>query len=187
MWDDWKRAWEQAVENFERELNAPDADFASPSHRANAMSRDVQMARTALGRLEGDLEQAGKDLKGEEESEQTARRRADMAQRIEDAETVRIALEFAERHASRALILRRKVEVLRDELVMRREELASMEEQVTGQIDAAPESERVTTTRSQGDILERDKQDHDFREMERLRREKEAEARLEELKKKMQQ
>lgn len=186
MWEDWKRAWEQAVENFDRELNAPAADFASPSHRANAMNRDVQAAHNALDRLDGNLAQARKDLKAEEQSEATARRRADMAQRIDDTETVRIALQFADRHAQRALILRRKVEVLQDELAMHREELATMEAQVTGEVAGAQESQRVAGTPPHGDILEREKQDYDFRKMERLRREKEAEARLEELKKRMQ-
>lgn len=185
MWDDWKQAWQEAVANFERELNAPEAEFASPSHRANAMNRDVHAARSALNRLDHDLAQVRKELKAEEESEQTARRRADMAQRIDDSETVRIALQFASRHAQRALILRRKVEVLQDELAMHRDELATMEDQVTDEVRDAQQSQSVTPAPPQGDILEREKQDHDFRKMERVRREKEAEARLEELKKRM--
>jgi len=185
MFEDWKKAWQDAVDNFERELHAPDASFLSPTHRASAMNRDLQAARGALARLDGDLGQARNDLRGEEESEQTARRRAEMAQRIEDADTVRIALEYAERHAHRAAILRRKVEVLQDELEMRREELVAMEQQVTEQISGAQDSHRVGATPPHGDILEREKQDHDFRKMDRARREKEAEARLEELKKRM--
>src|SRR5687767_14815950 len=114
MFDEWKKAWQQAVDNFERELEASDADFASPNQRATAMRRDLAAARAALGRLEADLVQARKDLSAEEEAEQTARRRSEMAERIGDADTVRIAVEFAERHAHRAGILRRKVEVLGD-------------------------------------------------------------------------
>jgi chromosome segregation ATPase len=178
MFEEWKRAWEQAVENFERELRAPDQDFASPSQKAHAMRRDLNAARTALNRLQADLVQARKDLAAEEESEQTARRRAEMAQRIEDQDTIRIALEFAERHAQRAGILRRKVDVLHDEHTMRQEELTVMEQQ------AATELQQIEA-RQAIDSLEREKQDADFRRMERARREKEAEARLEELKKRM--
>ena len=178
MFEEWKRAWDQAVQNFERELRANDQAFASPSQKAHAMRRDLNAARTALNRLQADLAQARKDLTAEEESEQTARRRAEMAQRIEDADTVRIANEFAERHAQRATILRRKVEVLQDELGMRQDELSVMEQQ------AAAELEEIEARRT-ADLLEREKQDADFRQMERLRKEKDAEARLEELKKRM--
>ena len=178
MFEEWKRAWDQAVQNFERELSASDQAFASPSQKAHAMRRDLNAARTALNRLQADLTQARKDLTAEEESEQTARRRAEMAQRIEDADTVRIANEFAERHAQRAAILRRKVEVLQDELGMRQEELGAMEAQ------AATELEQIEARRT-ADLLEREKQDADFRQMERARKEKDAEARLEELKKRM--
>ena len=179
MWDDWKKAWQEAVANFERELASPDEDYATPSGRATAMRRDLAAARNALKRLEGDLEQAGKDLTAEEESEQTARRRAEMAGRINDAETVRIALEFAERHTHRAGILRRKVDVLRDELAMRQEELAGMERSAAAElpkVDASASAERI----------DKDRDEFNFRKMERERKEREAEIRLEELKKRMQ-
>ena len=179
MWDDWKKAWQEAVANFERELQAPDEEFATPSLRASAMRRDLNAARTALNRLDADLGQARQDLAGEEEAEQTARRRAELAERISDAETVRIALEFAERHAHRAGILRRKVEVLQDELGMRREELSGMEQQAAFEIEQIPPS-------AKSEILQHERDDFNFRKMDRERREKEAEARLEELKKRMQ-
>ncbi|MGQ0814144.1 MAG: hypothetical protein ACT4O1_06725 [Gemmatimonadota bacterium] len=170
MFDEWKKAWQQAVENFERELGASNDEFASPNHRAFAMRRDLAAARAALNRLEADLVQARKDLTTEHEAEQTARRRADLAQRIDDADTVRIALDFATRHAQRADILRRKVEVFADELMMRREELTAMEQ------NAAVELEKIEAEQHN---------EADFRRLERERKEKDAEARLEELKKKM--
>lgn len=173
MFDEWKYAWQQAVENFERELEDPD-ERTSPNQRATAMRRDLAAARAALNRLDADLGQARKDLAGEEESEETARRRAEMAERVNDADTVRIAQEFAARHAHRVAILRRKVEVLQDELTMRREELVTMEQHAAAEIEKMEtelETERLT--------------DQDFRKLERERREKDAEARLEELKKKM--
>ena len=141
MFEEWKRAWDQAVQNFERELQANDNDFASPSQRAHAMRRDLNAARTALNRLQSDLAQARKDLAAEEESEQTARRRAEMAQRIDDGATVRIAAEFAERHAQRAAILRRKVEVLQDELGMRQEELGDMEKLAAAELQESSRAE----------------------------------------------
>lgn len=171
MFEDWKRAWREAIDNFERELRAGDEDAAAFPQRASAMRRDLAAARSILGRLENDLFAARSDLAGEEEAEQTARRRAEMAARIDDTETIRLAQEFAQRHSHRAGILRRKVEVLEDELAMRREELATMEQQ------AAAAFEKI-------DALGTD--DVDFRKLERERREKAADARLEELKKRMQ-
>lgn len=178
MFDDWKKAWQEAVENFEREMRAPDEEFSTPSQKATAMRRDLTAARGALNRLQADLAQARKDLAAETESEQTARRRAEMAERISDADTIRIALEFAERHAHRAAILSRKVDVLRDELAMRQEELAAMEAQAAVELQHL-EAKRVA------DRLEREKADVDFRQMDRVQKERAAEARLEELKKRM--
>lgn len=178
MWEDWKKAWQEAVQNFEHELNSPDDDFPTPGHRASAMQRDLNAARTALSRLQKDLAQAQQDFVAEQESEATARRRAELAGRISDAETVRIALEFAERHAHRASILGRKVEVLRDELGMRQEELATMEQQAASELKHIPESPRSP-------ILDKERDEFNFRKMDRERKEKEAEARLEELKKRM--
>jgi hypothetical protein len=178
MFDDWKKAWQEAVENFEREMRAPDDVFASPSQKATAMRRDLTAARSALNRLQADLAQARKDLAAETESEQTARRRAEMAERISDADTIRIALEFAARHAHRAAILSRKVDVLQDELAMRQEELAAMDAQ------AAVELQHLEAKRT-ADRLAREKADVDFRQMDQAQKERAAETRLEELKKRM--
>jgi hypothetical protein len=177
MWEDWKKAWQEAVSNFERELNSDDDDFASPALRASAMRRDLKAASDALNRLRADLAQAESDFATETEAEQTARRRAEQAQRINDEDTARIANEFAQRHTLRAGVLQRKVDVLKEELAMREEEFAEMEQQAQEELAGIPEPP---------DAIERDKQDFNFRKMERERKEKEAEARLEELKKKMQ-
>lgn len=171
MFDEWKRAWQQAVDNFERELKASEDDAIPAGTRSGAMRRDLAQARAALNRLDADLEQARKDQVAEEEAEATAIRRAEMADRINDTDTARIAREFAGRHTYRAGILRRKVEVLADELGMRREELAAMEQQAAEELARIEQAQQV---------------DADFRQLDRERREKDAEARLEELKRRMQ-
>lgn len=171
MFDEWKKAWQQAVENFEREIQSAEDGLAMPGQRAHAMRRDLAAARAALNRLESDLLQARRELAADEEAELTARRRAEMAGRINDADTVRIASEFADRHAQRAGILRRKVDVLQDELTLRREELSGMEQQ------AALELERAEAKRVEDEF--------EFRKLDKERREKDAETRLEELKKRM--
>ena len=174
MFDDWKRAWEQAVANFEREL-AHDGGSQSVGQRTNAMRRDLAAAQKALDRLETELIHARKEADTEAEAVQTCERRAAMAERIGDRETLRVAQEFARKHTEREAILRRKVDVLQDELVMRGEELAGMEQQAAAEIADIRELE-----------AERLQHDVEFSKLDRERREKDADARLEELKKRMQ-
>ena len=173
MFDDWKKAWEQAVANFEREL-AHEDDSLSPGQRAIAMRRDLAAAQKALDRLQLDLSQTRKEVIAEEEAIQTCERRAAMAERIGDQETVRIAREFGRKHSDRAAILQRKAAVLQDELTMRMEELETMDQQAAAEF---VETEKLAQNRLQQDV--------DFRKLDRERREKDAEARLEELKKRM--
>ena len=172
MFEDWKKAWDQAVANFERELHGDDSLPAGP--RAAGMRRDLAAAHKALDRLELDLGQSRRDLAAEDEQIATCERRAVMADNIGDVETARIAREYGQRHLERAGILRRKVEVLQDELAMRQHELTAMEEQAAVELQ---ELQKLEQSRIQHDA--------DFRKLEQDRREREAEARLEELKKKM--
>jgi hypothetical protein len=171
MFEDWKKAWEQAVSNFQRELADEDQPGDAPGHRAASMRRDLANAKRALERLHGDLVSSRQELSAEEEQLVTCERRAAMAEKIGDAETARIATEFATKHTDRAAILRRKVEVLQDELAMRQEELGVMEKQAESEFAEirAAEANRI-------------KHDAEFRQLDQQRRERDAEARLEELK-----
>lgn len=174
MFDDWKRAWEQAKSNFDRELHG-DAELGpAGSQRARLIRRDLANARSLLDRLQADITATSHELKGEEEQLQTCERRAAMADNIGDAETARIAREYGARHSERAGILRRKTEVLQDELGMRQKELSSMEEQAATELAeiAAAQENRVQA-------------DAEFRQLDQQRRERDAEAMLEELKKRM--
>lgn len=171
MFEDWKRAWEQAVENFQRELNT---ENQPAGQRANGMRRDLAAAQRALDRLQADLTASRSELAREDEEIATCERRAAMAEKIGDVETARIAQDYGRRHADRAAILRRKVDVLQDELAMRQEEFASMEQQAAVEFAEMKQLEE-----------NRVKHDAEFRELDRQRRERDAEARLEELKKRM--
>ena len=113
MFDEWKRAWEQAKSNFERELHGDAELGAAGSQRARMIRKDLANARTLLDRLQADITATTHELKGEDEQVQTCERRAAMADNIGDAETARIARDYGARHAERAGILRRKAEVLR--------------------------------------------------------------------------
>ena len=178
MFEEWKQAWREAVENFRREAGATGAGAGG----AEAV-RGVYAAKTALRQLEFEARRAERELAHEREEEATCRRRESMALRIADEETARIAAEHATRHAERAEILERKAEVLRAEVALRTRELDEMEAQVTaagGDATGEPPAPR-----SMPDPGARDREDIDFHRMEREARERKAEERLEELKKRM--
>jgi hypothetical protein len=174
MFEDWKKAWEQAVANFQRELEGEDRPGEVPGHRAAGMRRDLADARRALERLQADVIASQRELVGEQEQVATCQRRAAMAERIGDEETLRIARDFERKHTDRAALLHRKVDVLKDELAMRQEELAVMEDQ------AAIELAEIAQAQT-----DRVKHDAEFRQLDQQRRERDAEAMLEELKKRM--
>jgi phage shock protein A len=174
MFEDWKRAWEQAKANFERELDEADIPGQPSSTRASSMRRDLANARRALERLNGDIVSSRHELEKELAEVQTCERRAEMANRIGDTETASIAQDYAQRHRDRAGILGRKVEVLQDELSMRQKELAEMEERAAAEL---AEISRLEENRV--------KHDAEFRQLDQQRRERAAEERLEELKKRM--
>ena len=191
MFEDWKKAWQQAVENFQNEI-AEDDSPPGPAE-IGAMRRDVAAARKALDRLQIELHRCQEELEEEKQQEQICRRRGDMAAAINDQTTVTIAVQWAERHRHRATILSQKAEVLSAELSMRRDDLKGMEDQVTelqANYTATGPAVGNPSASTSADPLPRnparEKQDSDFRRLDRAAREKAAEARLEELKKKMQ-
>ncbi|MCI0434433.1 MAG: hypothetical protein L0271_12460, partial [Gemmatimonadetes bacterium] len=134
MWEDWKKAWRDAVENFRRELAGD--DVASDS-RTRAMQRDVMAVRDALSRLDGEIRRTQRESETERENEQVCRRREEMARSVKDEETARIAAGFAVRHAERAAVLTRKVEVLEAERGLLARDLDSMEKVLAEQPGAA--------------------------------------------------
>jgi hypothetical protein len=183
MFEDWKKAWQEAVANFQRELG-DDGEIEGPVQLA-AMRRDFRTARNALQRLTTEVEGARTELTEEENQEQVCRRRGALAAGIGDEETVRLAAQWAERHAQRAVILRQKVTALEAELTMRTEDLESMEaqlQQAQRQLGVGNEADPKPPPMPFG---ERAKQDAEFRRLDKEAREKAAEARLEELKKRM--
>ena len=181
MFDDWKQAWRQAVENFQREA----ADGAAP--RVRAMARELASASGALAKLDQEIRRAQRDLETEQEAERVCRRREQLARDAGDEETVSIAIEFAGRHAERAAVLERKIAVLEDERALLSRDVDDMRKKLT---ELSPSS----TDRGVGDGSARPSshdQDQsnarDFSRLEREARERAADERLEELKRRMQQ
>ena len=176
MFDEWKRAWRQAVENFQRELG----EGAPAAPRLRAMERELASASGALSRLVADIGTSRAELQKEREAEQTCRRREALARAAGDAETAHIAGEYAARHGERADLLQRKIDVLEDERMLLARDVAAMKKVVDQVVAASRTAVGGTTVES---VLGTD--DTAFSRMERDAREREVDARLEELKKRM--
>jgi len=179
VFEDWKRAWREAVENFRRELNEPES-AGEPAARVRAMEREIRAARDALRHLDEAIEDAAREARAERESERVCVRREKLAAGVGDAETVRLAAEYAARHAERAGVLERKSAVLREERTLLGRDLEAMERVFDAQPKPAPEAGAVHELTEQ-----RKREDRDFSKLEREAREKAASERLEELKRKL--
>ncbi|MBR9990301.1 MAG: hypothetical protein KFH98_11120 [Gemmatimonadetes bacterium] len=187
MFEDWKQAWRQAVENFHREAGTGAAGAAP---RIRAMEREVTSASGALGNLDDEIRRTRRDLAKEREAEQVCRRREVLAGDVGDDETVRIAAEFAQRHAERAAVLERKIHVLEDERTLLSRDVAAMRDKLA-EISPAGSARGVSDGAASGTGTARssddDRSSGEFYRMEREVRERAAEQRLEELKRRMQQ
>ncbi len=183
MFEDWKQAWRDAVENFRRELTG---DELSAGARARGMNRELQAAQGALEKLEFEINRTRREATEERENEQVCRRREEMARKIGDEETVRIAIEFAVRHSEKAGVLERKVVVLVEERTLLARDLDHMKAVLAEQGISVEEPVAQLDTAALHELAEeRRRQDRDFGRLEREAKEKAAAERLEELKRKM--
>lgn len=192
MFEDWKQAWREAVENFQREVRGGD-DNAPP--RTRAMEREIVSASGALAKLDQEIRRTRRELEAEEEARQVCLRREQLARNAGDEETVRIAVDFGARHAERVGVLSRKLAVLDDERSLLDRDLGEMRRLAQ---EAAPATSASSDTASAatGSVSGGAAADHlfdeeaaararDFSRLEREARERAAAERLEELKRRM--
>lgn len=193
MFEAWKQAWRDAVENFRRELD-PERYAAVSDRRAAAMRRDLAHARSRARRLQAEIDTTRRQLTHEREEENRCRHRETLARRIDDHETARIASEYAARHAERAAVLQQKADALAAEYALLERELQAMRQalaKLAPAAEAADESALEEDTKAaspEAGPAGQDRSSHYDTEFERLEdeaRERAAEARLEELKRKM--
>jgi hypothetical protein len=180
MFEDWKQAWRQAVENFHREAGG--GSTGAPP-RVRAMERELTSASGALGNLDDEIRRAQRDLAREREAEQVCRRREALARDVNDAETVRIAAEYAQRHGERAAVLDRKIAVLEDERALLSRDVDAMRKKLS---DVAPAAAGVSDGAGSASSTRDDRGTREFSRLEREARERAADQRLEELKRRMQ-
>ena len=90
------------------------------------MRREMVDARAALPVLDEAVRETEAELTAERKAIEQCLRRQKMAERIADAETARVATEFAERHQARAEVLEQKLDAVRAEREMRGREVEEM-------------------------------------------------------------
>ena len=125
MLDDLKKLFSQSWAAFldEAQRREPADEVAG---LLAAMRREMVDARAALPLYEKNVQAATAELERERRALDDAVRRGGMASRIGDAETVRVAEEFAERHRKRVAVLEEKVRAADAELQLRRNESDEM-------------------------------------------------------------
>jgi hypothetical protein len=91
-----------------------------------SMRREMVQARADLPLYEKNVHAATAEVERERRALDDAVRRGGMASRIGDAETVRVAEEFAARHRMRVAVLEEKARAAQAELELRRHESGEM-------------------------------------------------------------
>jgi hypothetical protein len=97
-----------------------------PREDAGAMERALVDLKLGLEDLRRALAATERELAAERTHLADAERRGELAQGIQDAETSRVAGEFATRHRERVVVLERKVAVQRDEVALAEREAAEL-------------------------------------------------------------
>jgi len=128
LWDminDLKRVFARTWDAFVAELGRrePEDEVAG---LLGAMRREMVDARATLPVYGEAVRAAEAELLREQRALDDAVRRGGLAERIGDAETVRIAAEFAERHRRRVAVLQEKVRAARAEQELRAQEVDEM-------------------------------------------------------------
>lgn len=126
MFQDLQRLFRQSLEAFRAEIEKREPEDRV-AELLSSMRREMVAARAALPVLAEEAARAKAELERERELLSQCERRQEMARRIGDEETVRVAGEFAVRHRERIGVLEKKAEVARAEHALRGREAEEME------------------------------------------------------------
>lgn len=113
------------MEAFRQELNTLEPED-QVANLLSAMRRELVAARAAIPEFEEALRGVRGELARERDELDRCERRGAMAQRIGDAETARVAEEFAVRHRERIVVLEQKVSAAESELAFQKHEAEEM-------------------------------------------------------------
>ena len=179
-------------DSFRRSFDDLLARATKPEERraiAARMKDTLVQARVGLGEMRDGLEKTRQRLKAEEGELETTRRRKQLAEGINDRETVEIAAKYEQMHGERADVLRQKVAAQEAELALAEREVGQMSAELKAvlsgadvrSVPASPSEENEPAP----DTTLRDELDSLSRARARADRESEATRKLEELKRRM--
>lgn len=161
---------------------------------AARMREAVIEAKAGVGAMREALEKTEQQVAGERGQLETTERRRHLAEGIGDAETVEVADRYLAKHRERIAVLEKKVEAQREELALAERDLAEMTVQLAeaakrrGGLEAERSAERAWAGLGAAGM---DRPETDLEQellktkLDRAAREAEADAKLEELKKRM--
>lgn len=125
MFDNLRQAFKEAVDNFKEELNRDEVPRVVDG-LLGQMQEEITDTQAHLHTLEAQIKKALQLVELEEKEIATCRRREEMASKIGDEETARVAAEYASKHEKRKAIQAHKALALREEMEMKRGEVQEM-------------------------------------------------------------
>lgn len=129
MFDNLRRAFREAVDNFQRELDR-DAVPETVDRLLRGMQREAVEAKAALESLKDQLAGARRRSGEEARNADVCERREALARGIGDTDTADVAASYAERHASRSRVLADKASAIEAEIRLQEAEYAEMLAQI---------------------------------------------------------
>ncbi len=129
MFENLRRAFREAVDNFNRELER-DAVPEAMDRILKGMEQETVSARAELEALKKELDRARSRAAAEQREAEVCRRREELARGIGDSETADIAASFGEKHEAHWRVLTEKGKAIEAELRLREAEYDQMLEQI---------------------------------------------------------
>ena len=185
-------------EQLRQSLNELLERATKPEDRRTIVARmktTLVQATLGLDDLRSALRMSERKLESEKKELETVKRRRELAQGINDAETVTVADRFEKQHQERVTVLEEKIAVMTRELELAEREVAEMKAEIKAAMIGGPatpgavggESLDEDSLAEDAAAAERVKSEIDALARQRARADRDAEAdrRLEELKKKM--
>lgn len=129
MFENLRRAFREAVDNFNRELDR-DAVPEAVEGLLKGMEKEAVAAKSGLESLKQELEVTRKRAAAERREAEVCRRREELARKIGDAETAEIAGKFGEKHERRCQVLKEKGDAIQAEVRLRESEFSEMLSQI---------------------------------------------------------
>jgi len=119
MFDNLRRAFHEAVDNFKEELGRDEVPEAV-DRLLHGMREETADAQADVRRLEAEIETTLKAVEKQSKMAGTCRRRERMAREISDEETANVAGEYAAKHENLCEVLKQKADALEEELKVRK-------------------------------------------------------------------